>query len=91
MAATQPQLQADSAVEHSTSEIILALFPTSSRDNAGLRELAFRADRFTSATVLAQRLDTLVALFKFLRKPEDRKSTRLNSSHRIASRMPSSA
>jgi site-specific recombinase len=70
MAATQPQLQADSAVEHSTSEIILALFPTSSRDNAGLRELAFRADRFTSATVLAQRLDTLVALFKFLRKPD---------------------
>src|ERR1700729_3590194 len=70
MAATQPQLQADSAVAHSTSEIILALFPTSARDNAGLRELAFRADRFTSAAVLAQRLDTLVALFKFLRKPD---------------------
>jgi site-specific recombinase len=70
MAATQPQLQMNTVAVQSTSEMILGLFPTSSRDNAGLRELAFCADRFTSATVLAQRLDTLVALFKFLRKPD---------------------
>jgi site-specific recombinase len=56
--------------ESSTSEIILALFPTSGRDNISLRELAFRADRFTSAEVLALRLDALVVLFKFLRKPD---------------------
>ena len=70
MAATQPQLQTNTVMAQSTSEIILGLFPTTARDNAGLRELAFRADRFTSAAVLAQRLDTLVALFKFLRKPD---------------------
>ena len=54
----------------STSEIILSLFPTADRDNGPLRELAFRADRFTSAEILALRLDALVALFKFLRKSD---------------------
>ena len=54
----------------STSEIILSLFPTADRDNGPLRELAFRADRFTSAEILASRLDALVALFKFLRKSD---------------------
>jgi site-specific recombinase len=57
-------------VSQSTSEIILSLFPASARDNGPLRELAFRAERFTSAGVLALRLDALVALFKFLRKPD---------------------
>jgi site-specific recombinase len=57
-------------VPESTSEIILSLFPASGRDNVSLRELAFRADRFTSAEVLALRLDALVVLFKFLRKPD---------------------
>jgi site-specific recombinase len=70
MAATNQQLQVKNVVAQSTSEIILALFPTSGRDNASLRELAFRADRFTSVEVLAPRLDALVALFKFLRKPD---------------------
>jgi site-specific recombinase len=54
----------------STSETILSLFPAFDRDNDSLRELAFRADRFTSSEVLALRLDALVALFKFLRKPD---------------------
>ena len=54
----------------STSEIILSLFPTADRDNGPLRELAFRADHFTSAEILASRLDALVALFKFLRKSD---------------------
>jgi site-specific recombinase len=54
----------------STSEIILSLFPISGRDNTSLRELAYLADRFTSAEVLARRLDALVALFKFLRKSD---------------------
>jgi site-specific recombinase len=57
-------------VPESTSEIILSLFPAFDRDNASLRELAFLADRFTSVEVLALRLDALVALFKFLRKPD---------------------
>jgi site-specific recombinase len=70
MAAAHQQLQVKNVVAQSTSEIILALFPTSGRDNASLRELAFRADRFTSVEVLAPRLDALVALFKFLRKPD---------------------
>jgi site-specific recombinase len=57
-------------VAQSTSEIILSLFPSFDRDNTSLRELAFRADRFTSADVLALRLDALVALFKYFRKPD---------------------
>jgi site-specific recombinase len=55
-------------VIESTGEIILSLFPASDRDNGPLRELAFRADRFTSAEALPLRLDAVVALFKFLRK-----------------------
>jgi site-specific recombinase len=62
--------QGKTIVPDSTSEIILSLFPAFDRDNASLRELAFRADRFTSAEVLALRLDALVTLFKFLRKPD---------------------
>ncbi len=57
-------------MSESTSEIILSLFPAFDRDNGPLRELAFRAEKFTSADVLAPRLDALVALFKFLRKPD---------------------
>ncbi|HEY0701635.1 MAG TPA: hypothetical protein VGD60_02610 [Candidatus Acidoferrales bacterium] len=57
-------------MQGSTSEIILSLFPAFDRDNGSLRELAFRAERFTSAEVLAPRLDALVALFKFLRKSD---------------------
>jgi site-specific recombinase len=57
-------------VVHSTSEIIMALFPDFQRDNGSLRELAFRVERFTSADVLALRLDALVAFFKYLRKPD---------------------
>lgn len=60
----------ENVITHSTGEIILSLFPISHRDNVSLRELAFRADRFTSATVLALRLDALVVLFKFLRKSD---------------------
>jgi site-specific recombinase len=70
VAATHQQFPVENVVAQSTSEIILALFPAFDRDNGSLCELAFRADRFTSSDVLALRLDAVVGLFKYLRKPD---------------------
>ena len=57
----------------------------------GLREQILRREADALAAVAALQLDTRAAEYGALTLAEDRKSTRLNSSHTATSRMPSSA
>lgn len=51
----------------STRNLILALFPAAEQGNRSLQELADRAETFTRAGTLHQRLDAFVDLFSWLR------------------------